>query len=57
MQSFNTKLSRFLDNVMDLRECNMRNSAQHCCKLSTAGGRDLTVILQSINGGLNVQYL
>lgn len=44
--SFNTELSRFLDNVWDTRECSVKNSAQHCHKLSTAGERDLAVIPQ-----------
>lgn len=56
-QSVNAELSRFLDNVWDTRECSVKNSAQHCHKLSAAGGRDLAVIPQIIAGGLNVQNL
>lgn len=44
--SFNTELSRFLDNVWGTRECSVKNSAQHCHKLSTAEERDLAVIPQ-----------
>lgn len=56
-QSFNTELSRFLDNVWDTGECSVKNSAQHCHKLSAAGGRDLAAIPQIVAGGLNVQNL
>lgn len=45
-QSFNTELSRFLDNVWDTRELGVKNSAQHYHKLSAAGGRDLAAIPQ-----------
>lgn len=56
-QSSNNKLPRFLDNVLDMRESSMKNATRYCCKLSAAGRWDLTVISQSIAGGLHVQSL